>query len=131
NPKWLVYLPPTMSPSETTTREGYLEHPVEALAYFRRNGVEQVVCEEKHMGSRAVVVICRDEDVVRRRFGVMGEGIGIVYTRTGRRFFDEPALEQGLLVLLCDALAASGFWESQGTDWACLDCELMPWSAKA
>lgn len=131
NPKWLVYLPPTMSPSETTEREGYLEHPAEALEYFRRHGVGQVVCEEKHMGSRAVVVICRDEEVVRRRFGVVGDGIGIVYTRTGRRFFDEPVLEQGLLTLLHEALTASAFWETQETDWACLDCELMPWSAKA
>src|SRR5205823_4936831 len=23
------------------------------------------------------------------------------------------------------------FWEKLRTDWACLDCELMPWSAKA
>ncbi len=131
NPKWLVYLPPTMSPSETTEREGYLEHPAEALDYFRRQGVAQVVCEEKHMGSRAIVVICRDEDVARRRFGVMDEGIGIVYTRTGRRFFDDPEFEQGLLALVRDALTAAGFWDLQETDWACLDCELMPWSAKA
>ena len=34
NPKWLIYLPPTMSPSETTAREGLLEHPAEAFAYF-------------------------------------------------------------------------------------------------
>jgi protein phosphatase len=131
NPKWLVYLPPTMSPSETTEREGYLEHPAEALEYFRRHGVEEVVCEEKHMGSRAVVVICRDEDVARQRFGVVGEGIGIIYTRTGRRFFDEPAMERALLQLLEEALTATGFWTTHETEWACLDCELMPWSAKA
>src|SRR6185503_3087066 len=35
NPKWLVYLPPTMSPSETTKRDGLLEHPDEAFAYYR------------------------------------------------------------------------------------------------
>jgi protein phosphatase len=131
NPKWLVYLPPTMSPSETTQREGYLEHPAEALGYFRRHNQERVVCEEKHMGSRAVVVVCRDEDVARRRFGVIDEGIGIVYTRTGRRFFDDSALEQRLLALVRDALTAAGFWEAQETDWVCLDAELMPWSAKA
>ena len=60
NPKWLIYLPPTMSPSETTNEPGLLEHPAEAFAYFRNQGVPQVVCEEKHMGSRAVVVVCRD-----------------------------------------------------------------------
>src|SRR5207247_3191599 len=89
NPKWLIYLPPTMSPTETTEKPGLLEHPAEAFAYFRREGVARVVCEEKHMGSRAVVIVCRDEDAARRRFGVVGEGIGICYTRTGRRYFDD------------------------------------------
>ena len=70
--KWLIYLPPTMSPSETTTTPGLLEHPAEAFAYFRGQGVPTVVCEEKHMGSRAVVVVCRDEEVARKRFGVAG-----------------------------------------------------------
>ncbi len=131
NPKWLVYLPPTMSPPETTTKGGYLEYPTEAFSYYRSQAVTKVVCEEKHMGSRAVVVLGRDEDAVRRRFGVVGEGIGIVYTRTGRRFFDDPALEQELLGILGQACTQSGFWERLGTDWAVLDCELMPWSAKA
>ena len=31
-------------------REGLLEHPHEAFAAYRAAGVEQVVCEEKHMG---------------------------------------------------------------------------------
>jgi protein phosphatase len=131
NPKWLVYLPPTMSPSETTLHDGYLEYPTEAFAYFRGQGVPRVICEEKHMGSRAVVVICRDADVARRRFGVVEEGIGIVTTRTGRRFFEEDATEHALLSILGAALDRSNAWERLGTDWMVLDCELMPWSAKA
>ena len=93
DPKWLIYLPPTMSPSETSRAPGLLEHPAEAFAYYRAHGVAKVVCEEKHMGSRAVVIVCRDEDAARTRFGVVGQGSGIVYTRTGRRFFDDPQLE--------------------------------------
>ena len=131
NPKWLIYLPPTMSPSETSRDERLLEHPREAFAYFRNQGQPRVVCEQKHMGSRAVVVICRDEEAARRRFGVVDEGFGIVYTRTGRRFFDNAAHETELLERVRSALTASGFWEAFSTDWACLDCELMPWSAKA
>ena len=131
NPKWLAYLPPTMSPSETTAREGYLEYPTEAFAYFRNQGVPAVMCEEKHMGSRAVAVVCRDEDAARRRFGVMGEGTGVVYTRTGRRFFDDAGLGRELLATVGRAFDRSGFWDRLGTDWAILDCELMPWSAKA
>src|SRR5437660_12860207 len=93
NPKWLIYLPPTMSPSETTSEPGLLEHPRAAFDYFRNQGVERVVIEEKHMGSRAVVVVCRDEAAATRRFGVVDDGIGICYTRTGRRFFDNAIFE--------------------------------------
>jgi protein phosphatase len=131
DPRWLVYLPPTMSPSETTAVEGMLEHPAEAFAYFRREGVPAVVCEEKHMGSRAVVVACRDEEAARRRFGVTGGEAGIVYTRTGRRFFDDAELEGQALGIVRQALGDSGFWEEMVTEWVVLDCELMPWSAKA
>jgi protein phosphatase len=131
NPRWLVYLPPTMSPSETTKAPGLLEHPAEAFAYYRREGVARVVCEEKHMGSRAVVVVCRDEAAARRRFGVAGEGTGIVYTRTGRRFFTDAALEAEVLATVGGAIGVAGLWEELRTDWAVLDCELMPWSAKA
>jgi len=131
NPKWLVYLPPTMSPSETSKQSGYLEHPTEAFEYFRHNGTPKVVCEEKHMGSRAVVVVCRDEDAARRRFGVLEECNGIVYTRTGRRFFDDVAMESQLLAIVTRSLDRSDFWSRLRTDWVCLDCELMPWSAKA
>jgi protein phosphatase len=131
NPKWLIYLPPTMSPSETTQQPGLLEYPAEAFAYFRHEGINKVVCEEKHMGSRAVVIICRDENVVRERFGLTGEGLGICYTRTGRRFFTDRALEAEFLARVCHAVDASGLWDELKTDWLCLDCELMPWSAKA
>ncbi|HJQ40515.1 MAG TPA: polynucleotide kinase-phosphatase [Thermoanaerobaculia bacterium] len=133
DPKWLVYLPPTMSPCETTSREGLLEHPDEAFAYYRAEGVAKVVCEEKHMGSRAVVIVCRDEDVARRLFGVSGEGIGIVYTRTGRRFFGDsmPKLESELLAHLRDTLTNNDAWSGFSTDWFVFDCELMPWSVKA
>ena len=131
NPKWLIYLPPTMSPTETTAQPGLLEHPEEAFAYFRREGVPRVVCEEKHMGSRAVVIVCRNEDAARRRFGVVEEGIGICYTRTGRRFFDDPKIEREFLEKVRTALDATDFWNQFQTDWICLDAELMPWSAKA
>ncbi len=131
NPKWLIYLPPTMSPTETTGQPGLLEYPAEAFAYFRREGIAQIICEEKHMGSRAVVIVCRDEDAARERFGVVGEGIGICYTRTGRRFFDDAATEREFLEKIHAALSRAGFWEEFQTNWFCLDAELMPWSAKA
>jgi protein phosphatase len=131
NPKWLIYLPPTMSPCETTSEPGLLEHPAEAFAYYRSQGVPKVICEEKHMGSRAVVIVCRDEQAAKERFGIAEQEAGIVYTRTGRRFFNEPDLERQFLDRVRAALTTAEFWENLGTTWACLDCELMPWSAKA
>ncbi len=83
------------------------------------------------MGSRAVVIVCRDEVSARARFGVTGGEIGMVATRTGRRFFSEPALERAFLDRLCGAMDRSGLWSTLDTTWVCLDCELMPWSAKA
>ncbi|MES2572760.1 MAG: polynucleotide kinase-phosphatase [Verrucomicrobiota bacterium] len=130
DPKWLIYLPPTMSPCETSRNGSLLEHPAEAFAYYRREGVPRVICEEKHMGSRAVVTLCRDRQAARERFGVI-EGSGIVTTRTGRRFFDDEALEADLLEIVRAAVEKAGLWEELKTTWLCLDCELMPWSAKA
>jgi protein phosphatase len=131
DPRWLIYLPPTMSPCETASIDGYLEYPAEAFSYYRSQGVETVICEEKHMGSRAVIIICRSADAARRRFGVAGGDSGIIYTRTGRRFFENREHEETLTGLIREALDSSGFWEELSTDWVCLDCELMPWSAKA
>ncbi|MEW5988765.1 MAG: polynucleotide kinase-phosphatase, partial [Chloroflexota bacterium] len=131
DPQWLIYLPPTMAPSETSGRPELLEHPDEAFGYYRTKGVPTVVCEEKHMGSRAVVVLCRDEETARTRFGVKQATLGQCYTRTGRRFFDDSALEASLLARLGQAAERAGLWSELHSDWLCLDCELMPWSAKA
>src|SRR5216117_663261 len=110
NPKWLIYLPPTMSPSETSERHNLLEHPAEALDYFRKAHVETVICEQKHMGSRAVVIVCRDRDAALRRFGVTQDEIGVCYTRTGRRFFNDAALETEFLLQTQTAVSKAGFW---------------------
>jgi len=131
NPKWLIYLPPTMSPCETSKESGLLEHPSEAFRYYLNNGVPRVVCEEKHMGSRAIVIVCQDEALARKRFGVQKEGRGICYTRTGRRFFNDPKLEQEFINRVHSAVTNAGLWEELNSDWIALDCELMPWSAKA
>jgi protein phosphatase len=130
DPHWLIYLPPTMSPSETSTEPGLLEHPALAFAYYRKQGIPKVVCEEKHMGSRAVVIICKDEEAAQKRFRVT-DGIGTIYTRTGRPFFSDHAVENDLLQWVHAAADRAGWWEELRTDWICLDCELMPWSAKA
>ena len=133
DPKWLVYLPPTMA-APTTARVGGLEHPDEAFAYYRKQGVTSLVCEEKHMGSRAVCVVCRNEAAAKARFGVLDGSSGVIYTRTGRPFFagsTGAALQDDLLQRLRETLSATNFWHDFATDWVVLDAELTPWSYKA
>jgi len=83
------------------------------------------------MGSRAVIVLCKDADTAASRFKVSDGRFGIIYTRTGRHFFDDTEIENAILTRLQTVLATSGFWSNFNTDWVCLDTELMPWSAKA
>jgi protein phosphatase len=129
DPRWLVYLPPTMSPTGTSKEPELLEHPAETFGYYRKEGVGEVICQEKHMGSRAIVIVCRDDAVAPRRFGI--EGDGICYTRTGRPFFENRALQAAFLDRVRSAIGTSGLWDELETDWLALDCELLPWSAKA
>ncbi|MDZ5445545.1 polynucleotide kinase-phosphatase [Micromonospora sp. 4G57] len=121
DPGRLVWLPPTMAPCSTSTVDGFLEHPAQAFDDYRSAGVERVVCEEKHMGSRAVLLVEREPG----RFGG-----GVVHTRTGRPFFGPP-LDDELLGRVRAAVTAAGLWAELDTDWLLLDCELLPWSAKA
>lgn len=78
------------------------------------------------MGSRAVAVIARDIHVARDRFGIGDGSTGAIYTRTGRPFFPDTA------ELVDRVRAAIGpLFARLDTDWIALDCELLPWSAKA
>ena len=131
DPRLLAYLPPTMAPVSTSRRDGYLEHPEEAFAGFLADGVRQVVCEEKHMGSRAVVLLGRDAEgtALEKRFGVATGGA--IWTRTGRAFLDDEALTSAILDRLRSAAVASGLFDQLDSDWLLLDAELMPWSLKA
>nr|WP_307827792.1 polynucleotide kinase-phosphatase [Planomonospora sp. ID82291] len=129
DPRWLVYLPPTMAPPETSRLDGYLEHPAEAFAELAAAGVRRVVCEEKHMGSRAVAVLARTPEVAAARFGVADGSSGAVHTRTGRPFFADPAVAGELVDRLRRACAP--LMDELGSDWLVLDGELLPWSAKA
>ncbi|WP_203983064.1 polynucleotide kinase-phosphatase, partial [Sphaerisporangium rufum] len=131
DPRWLVYLPPTMAPAATSALDGFLEHPAEAFEEFHRAGVAEVVCEEKHMGSRAVAVLARTPEVAAARFGVTDGARGVVYTRTGRPFFDDPALMVEVVDGLRAAAEAAGLFDDLATGWLALDGELLPWSAKA
>ncbi|WP_413103630.1 polynucleotide kinase-phosphatase [Streptomyces sp. Inha503] len=139
DPRLLGHLPPTMAPTATSKEGtgggvadgGFLEHPAEAFAAYRADGVRQVICEEKHMGSRAVALVCRDADIARERFGTPDGVSGAIHTRTGRPFFDDAQLTETVLRGLSGCLDRAGLWQELDTDWLLLDAELMPWSLKA
>ena len=131
DPHWLIYLPPTMSPCKTSELECFLEHPLEAFEYYRSHGVGKVICEKKHMGSRAVIVLCRNAESAKKRFRITDGSRGIIYTRTGRQFFTDNTIQNEVLDRLDAVLTKTGFWSDFNTDWVCFDTELMPWSEKA
>lgn len=126
DPRRLVYLPPTMSPPHTAVSGSLLEHPAEAFASYRKDGLPRVICEEKHMGSRAVVLLTRDP----APFGAPAGWRGAVHTRTGRGFFDEETTD-AFLERLDAAVEKAGLWSELGSSWLLFDAELLPWSLKA
>lgn len=128
DPRWLVYIPPTMSPVESSSGE-FLEHPDQAFDYYRKQGVTELVVETKHMGSRALALVCRDPEVAARRFGVEDGHSGHVWSRSGRAFFDD---DQRRAVVSALATAASrSLFDELRSDWLLLDAEIMPWNTKA
>jgi polynucleotide kinase-phosphatase len=125
----LVYIPPTMSPTPKPSRlEGYLEHPAEAFEYYQANGVEAMVVEKKHMGSRGILFLFKDKAVAKEYIG--RETLGTIYTRTGRAFF-QPELEKQIVSVLNADLVKNGYFDKYNTDFVLLDAEILPWNLKA
>jgi protein phosphatase len=133
DPRWLVHLPPTMAPAATAPDGPGLERPDEAFDYYRGQGVDTVICQEKHMGSRAVAIIGRTPEALAARFGFVtaDDPAGVILTRTGRAFFDDRSTGKAAVERLARALDRADAWDRHSTDWFVLDGELLPWSAKA
>ncbi|WP_079508747.1 polynucleotide kinase-phosphatase [Mesobacillus jeotgali] len=125
----LLYIPPTMSPTPAPSPlEQYLEHPAEAIRYYRSNGIEKMVAEKKHMGSRGILLLFKDHEAAKKHVGA--ETLGVIYTRTGRRFF-EKELEEEIIHKLNDDLHSHEYFARHQTDYVLLDAEIMPWNLKA
>jgi protein phosphatase len=161
DPRWLVYLPPTMSPVATSTREGLLEHPEQAFSAYRSDGVDDVLCEEKHMGSRGVVLVCRTPAAARARFGP-GPAAAAAQANSAAaaaqansaaaaaaaaaaqadsapgaiwtrtgRPFFPADLTAALVGQVRAAAETAGLFSELDTPWLLLDAELLPWNVKA
>ena len=131
DPRWLIYLPPTMAACPTATEGPFLERPEQAMDHYASRGVTDLVVEEKHMGSRALLVVAKNAGAAKTRFGVEDGKAGVIFTRTGRPFFKDEQTELAVVGRITAAMDASGLWTELETDWVLLDAELMPWSAKA
>jgi len=125
----LIYIPPTMSPTPSpSTLDDYLEHPKEAINYYKKHGIQTMIAEKKHMGSRAILFLFKDQEAAKKYTGI--ESLGVIYTRTGRRFF-EPNTEKNLLLKINQDLNEHGYFKKYETDYVLLDAEIMPWNLKA
>lgn len=123
----IPYIPPTMSPTPKPSRlEEYLEHPLEAFEYYQANGIDKMVVEKKHMGSRGILFLFKNKQVAKEYVGK--ETLGTIYTRTGRPFFQTDLGERIMEMLNRDL---SGYFEKHNTDFVLLDAEILPWNLKA
>ena len=124
-----------MSPSrDERAADGLLEHPAEAFAYYRsagrrrRSSARRSTWARGRSSSSAGTRRRRGE-----RFGVVGEGTGIVLhahrpaVLRRRRRSEAAFLDAGAR----RARRAPASGTSSRPTGSCLDCELMPWSAKA
>ena len=121
DPRWLVYLPPSIVPARSAPGTDTLEHPLAALAYYREHGATGAMLQELHSGTRVVAVVCRDAEVARRRFGVAGGETGAVYSARGRPFFATRAAEEDFLGRLRGALESGGVWGENAEEWVALE----------
>lgn len=131
DPRWIPYLPPTISPCDTSTLPDILEHPAQALDYYAQQGVSEVICEQKHMGSRGIIFIANSPDTIQERLGIESQLPGVAYTRTGRNFFTDPDAEREFIRRVHRAVIQAGIFNTLGSSWVILDTEIMPWSYKA
>jgi len=54
------------------------------------------------------------------------EGRGVIYTRTGRPFFNHKTMNSNCSPGVSSALESTGLYSELNSDWVVLDCELMP-----
>lgn len=125
----VVYIPPTMSPTpQTSSLADYLEHPRDAFAYYKKHGVTTMIAEKKHMGSRAVLFIAKDQGVAKKLLNV--EALGVITTRTGRAFFDDER-QQHVIKAIHQELTNKHYFEQFQTEFVLIDAEILPWNLKA
>ena len=129
--RWLIYAPPTISPPTTSSLPGLLEHPAQAIDYYRKKGIGLLAARQMQHGTAVVIVLCRSAEVAERRFSLKGQGIGAVYTRSGRPYFPDAEATQEFLQMLAAKLEKADVWTTLQSDWLCIEAVASPLSTKA
>ncbi len=126
NPRWLIYLPPRLSPTKSSTLPGYLEHLTEALSYYAKKGLDKVLVEEMQGGEEVTIVIAKNEVTAIKRFGIRAEGFGAAINSKGHPYFKSELSEQQFLKRFRKVIDSLELWEAFDTDWFCISGEMTP-----
>jgi protein phosphatase len=129
--RWLLYAPPSYGPPTVSPIAGLLEHPAQAIDYYRKKSVTLLAARPMLHGTTVTIVLCRDAAVATQRFGLDNQGIGAIYTRSGRPYFGEVAETQLRLGQMARALEAADVWSLLKSDWLCLEAVVVPIGHKA
>ena len=89
DPRWLLYLPPTMAPSPTSDSWTATWSTRPRRSTTTPRAASTAWCARRSTWARAPSRCWPDAERAERRFGVADGGTGAVYTRTGRPFFDD------------------------------------------
>ena len=133
DPRWLLYLPPTMAPGRDLDRRRTCSSTrTQAFADYRADGRRPRSCARRSTWARArSPLVCRDAEAAAGRFGASagatGRGLHPHRPAVLRRRADRGARWTGS----ARRPTTAGLFDELDTDWLLLDAELLPWSAKA
>lgn len=122
----ITYIPPTTATAGGRIIDGCLEHPEHAYNMYRKY-TNYIYGQEKHMGSRCVIVIARDRMIMKNIFGI--DAIGFTQSRSGRQFLNDND-EKRFIEILYNRIEENNLWNILG-NWIVFDGEMLPWSYKA
>lgn len=123
----LPYIPATISPGWTSKKEDYLEHPLEVVEEYRKQGATHIIGELKHMGSRAVMIVFDNEETAMEY--TSQKDLVVIYSRNGRRFFN-PSTHELMSTKIRGILNKVDYFKKHDTRFAIYDTEILPWNTK-